>query len=82
MAKLLSKNEQSNTQEISAFAQTKPAIKALLTPSNALPFILFAVCAFSMPALSFQAAVNHPPLESRRALRETFFVRPPPILSA
>ena len=82
MAKLLSKNEQSNPQEISRYAQTEPAIKALLTPSHVLLFILPVVCAISMPASSFPAAVNHPPLELRQALREAFFVRPPPILTA
>jgi hypothetical protein len=82
IAKLLSKNEQSNTQETSAYTQTKPAIKALLTPYNVLPLILLVIFAFSIPASSFQAALNEPPIELRQALRETIFVRPPPILSA
>jgi hypothetical protein len=81
MAKLLSKNERSNTQEISTYTQARPAIKALLTPSNLLPFMLLVVCALGMPALSFQTAVNMPPLELQQALRRSFFVRPPPILS-
>jgi hypothetical protein len=82
MAKLLSKNEQSRALETSAYTQTKPAIKALLAPVKLLSFILLAVCAFGMPALSFQTAVNQLPLELHRALREAFFVRPPPMLSA
>jgi hypothetical protein len=82
MAKLLSKNEQSKTHETSAYTQTKPAIKALLAPSDVLPVILLVVCAVSILASSFQAAVNHPPLELRQALREAFFVRPPPFLNA
>jgi hypothetical protein len=82
MAKLLSKNEQSQTLEPSAYTQTKPAIKTLLAPVNVLPFILLVICAFSLTVSSFQAAVTQPPLKLRKALRETFFVRPPPILSA
>jgi len=82
MAKLLSKNEQSNIQEISKYTQTNPAIKALLTPSNVLLSILFVVSAASMPASKFRVAVDHPPLELRQALREAFFVRPPPIHTA
>jgi hypothetical protein len=82
MAKLLSKNEQNTTQKASAYTQTNPATKALLAPNNLPPFILLVLCAFSMTASSFQAAVTQPPVELRQALRETFFVRPPPILSA
>jgi hypothetical protein len=82
MAKLLSKNEQSNTQEISRYAQTNPAIKALLTPSNLLLSILFVLCAASLPAAKFRTTVDHPPLALRQALREAFFVRPPPIHTA
>jgi hypothetical protein len=82
MAKLLSKNEQSQTQETSAYTQTKPAIKALLAPLNVSPFILLVICAFGLTASSFQTAVTQPPLKLRQALREIFFVRPPPIFGA
>jgi len=81
MAKLLSKNEQSQTQETSAYTQTKVATKALLVPYTLLPFILLVLCAFSLTASSFQATENQPSLELQQALREAFFVRPPPILS-
>jgi hypothetical protein len=81
-AKLLSKNEQSKTQETSAYTQTKPAIKALHVTQHLLPFVLLVVCASSMTASSVQAAVDQPPFELRRALREAFFVRPPPIRNA
>jgi hypothetical protein len=79
MAKLLSKNEQSRTQEASAYAQPNPAIKALLTLSNVLPVLLFLVSAFNMPVSAFQVAFNHPPLKLQQILLENFFVRPPPI---
>jgi hypothetical protein len=82
MAKLLSKNEESNTQEISKYTQSKPAIKALLTGSSLLLFILIVVCTVSMAALSVRAAAYHPSLELLQALRETFSIRPPPFHSA
>jgi hypothetical protein len=82
MAKLLSKNEQSNTQELSKYTQTKPPIKALLTPYSLFPIILLAVCAIRVQASDVLKAVNQPPFELRDALREAFFVRPPPILAA
>jgi hypothetical protein len=82
MAKLLSKSEQSNTEEITAYSEPNSAIKALLTPSSPLPFILLLVCAFGVPMASFLDAVIQPPIELRQALRETFFVRPPPLPNA
>jgi hypothetical protein len=82
MAKLLSKNEQSNTEEISKYTQTKPAIEALLTPSNLLMFVLLAVYAVSLQASRVLKALIHPPIELRQAIREAFFVRPPPFLLA
>jgi hypothetical protein len=82
MAKLLSKNEQSNTQEISKYTQSKRAIKALLTPYGLLLFILLVVCATRMQASCVLISVNDPAFELRQALREAFFVRPPPILTA
>jgi hypothetical protein len=81
MAKLLSKNEQSQAQEMSPYTRTKVATKSLLVLYPLLPFILLVLCAFSMPASSFRAAVTQPPFELKQALREAFLVRPPPVLS-
>jgi len=82
MAKLLSKNEQPGTQEISKYTETKHPSKALLTPSSMLFLIVLVVCAVSVQASSVLKAVNHPPFELRQALRDVFFVRPPPTLLA
>jgi hypothetical protein len=81
MAKLLSKNEQSRTQEVSAYTQPNLAIKALLAQSNVLPFILFLACAFHMHASAYQVTIKNPPIELQQVLFENFFVRPPPIQS-
>jgi hypothetical protein len=82
MAKLLSKNEQSRTQETSAYTRPNPAIKALLAPADVLPFILLLVCAFTIPVSAFREALDHPPLELQQVLLDNLCVRPPPILSA
>jgi hypothetical protein len=82
MAKLLSKKEQSSTREISKYTQTKPPVDALLTPSSLLHFGLLIVCAIRVQASSALQAVSQPPSELRQALRESFFVRPPPIFAA
>jgi len=79
VAKLLSKNEQSNILEKSSFTQSKPAIKALLAPVNLLLFILLVLSPISITASNFGAAVIQPPFRLQQALREAFFVRPPPI---
>jgi len=79
VAKLLSKNEQSNTQETSAYTQSKPAIKTLLGIESVLPIVLLIVCAFGTSVLGIQTATNQPPVDLQQALRESFFVRPPPI---
>ena len=79
VAKLLSKNELYNTQGTSAYAQSKPAIKALLGIQSVLPLVLLIVCAFGTPVLGIQTATNQPPVDLQQALRESFFVRPPPI---
>jgi hypothetical protein len=81
MAKLLSKKEQSSTQDVSKFTQTKPPTKALLTRSSLLLFVLLDVCAVG-PASGVLKDVNRPSFALRQALREAFFVRPPPILFA
>jgi hypothetical protein len=84
VAKLLSKNELSDTQNTSAYAQTKPAINSLLAVSNLLPLILSLVSGFATAALtlSSKTAKNQPSFDLQQALRKSFFVRPPPIHTA
>ena len=81
MAKLLSKNEQSNTTEKSIYAQSKPAIKVLYAISNIALFSLLIVGVFCPPASSHRERVDNPSLQLHQALLEAFFVRPPPILT-
>jgi hypothetical protein len=82
VAKLLSKNELSDTQKTSAYTQTKPEIKFLLAVANVLPLILLMVWAFGNSKLRLEIAANQPPLDLQQSLRESFFVRPPPIRTA
>lgn len=81
MAKLLSKNEQSNTTEKSVYTQSKPTIKVLYAVSNIGPFSLLIVTVFCPPASSPRERVDNPSLQLHQALLEAFFVRPPPFLT-
>jgi hypothetical protein len=81
MAKLLSKSEQSNTTEESIYAQSDPTIKSLYSVSNVALFSLLIVCVFCPPGLNHCERVQNPSLPLQQALLESFFVRPPPVLT-
>jgi hypothetical protein len=81
MAKLLSKNEQSNTTEKSIYAQSSPTIKVLFAVFNVALFSLLIVCVFCLRGLNHRERVQNPSLPLQQALLESFFVRPPPVLT-
>jgi hypothetical protein len=81
IAKLLSKNELSSTENDSTLDQLSHAIKAVHPAPPAALFLLLAVCFFSVTIAIWRILVDHPPLELKQALLETFFVRPPPTLA-
>jgi hypothetical protein len=81
MAKLLSKNEQSNTTEKSVYTQSKSTIKVLYAVSNIALFSLLIVGVFCPQASSHRERVDSPSLQLRQSLLEAFFVRPPPVLT-
>jgi hypothetical protein len=81
MAKLLSRNEESDNSESSTYTQSKPPSKALRAASCAVLFILLIACIFCLPALNHRERLENVLLQLRQALLESFFVRPPPVLS-
>ena len=81
MAKLLSKNEQFNITEKSIYAQSNPTNKVLYSVFNVAFFSLLIVRVFCPPGLNHRERVQNPSLPLRQALLESFFVRPPPVLT-
>jgi len=81
MAKLLSKNEQSNTTDKSIDSQSTPTIKVLFAVFSVALSSLLIVCVFCPPGLNHRERVQNPSLPLQQALLESFFFRPPPILT-
>jgi hypothetical protein len=79
MAKLLSKNEQSNTTEKSVYAQSNPTIKVLCAVFSVALLSLLFVCVFCPPGLSHHQREKNPSLQLKQSLLEAFLVRPPPV---
>jgi hypothetical protein len=77
-AKLLSKNEQTNLTEASPYTKSDQPVKALLTLSGVVSFILVAVCGTLLPAYRRRYVAANPPRLLQQTLREAYFVRPPP----
>lgn len=80
IAKLLSRNEQSDQLEHSIYTQTNPSTKVLLSASDAVLFALLIACAICLPFSSRSRRVEDLSLQLRQSLLETHFVRPPPSL--
>lgn len=81
MAKLLSKNEQSDTTEKSIYTQSNPTDKVLYPVFNVALLCLLIVCVFCLPGLNRRERAQNPSLPLQQALLESFFVRPPPVLT-
>src|SRR5665213_1304173 len=80
-AKLLSNNERTDASAQSNLSLgTSPNEVFRFVPGVAL-FALLGLCVISYSALSRRALLDYPPVQLRQVLRETFFVRPPPVLS-
>ncbi len=80
MAKLLSRNEQSDRTEGSTYSQTKPGIKVPLPAAYTSLLFLFIASILNLPASSRDSDSDHLLPQLKRALLETHFVRPPPSL--
>jgi hypothetical protein len=78
MAKLLSRNEQSDRLEDSIFTQSNPPTKVLRWASTAALLILLIACLISPPDSSQWRPVEHRSMQLRQSLLEAHFVRPPP----
>lgn len=81
MAKLLSKNEQPNLNQIAVNIYTKSAIRARLVAPKVMPFVLLVLCLLGIPVSGRLMALKNPPFEFDEAPLESLFVRPPPILA-
>jgi hypothetical protein len=75
MAKLLSRNEETNTLKDSNYMTGKRVTVGVPNTALVLFLILFIAC---LPASSFRLRPVNPPWLLRYALLEAFLVRPPP----
>lgn len=80
MAKLLSRNEQSDRLENSVSTQGNSPIKILCSASVTLLFVLLFASLIGLPASSQGGQVEHRSMHLRHFHLETRFVRPPPSL--
>jgi hypothetical protein len=81
VAKLLSRNELSSTSENSGYTQAKSPTKVLLAAFNALPLMSLILCAMCVPESGWRKWVESPSQQLQQGILESFFVRPPPVLS-
>jgi hypothetical protein len=81
-AKLLSKNERSNSAESPLVVRTRTSTKVVYTVLSVVGFILLLILSTLNPPLSSQREQRANRLRPlRRAHLRTYFVRPPPVLA-
>src|SRR5579863_3285602 len=75
MAKMLSRNEQSDRLESSIFIQPNPPTKLLCSASDAVLFILMIACVICLPASTRSGGrIEHSSIQLNPSLLETHFV--------
>ena len=81
-AKLLSSNEQSSTAKIPLVVRTKTSTKVIYTaPSTVFLILLPAINLLNPPVSKRVSQLAYNLLNLHRAILNTLFVRPPPVLA-
>jgi hypothetical protein len=81
-AKLLSRDEQSSTAKSPLVIRTKTSSRIIYTaPTTVLLILLLAISLLSPPEPKRMEQLAHKLLNLHRAILNTLFVRPPPVLA-